>query len=86
MRVICVDGARRKEDLGTEPLLNEGEIYIVEREVYGNTSNGKVVECYQLTSIELPHVYAKNRFVPCGGYPGDWNECSEPAEERSIAV
>ena len=62
---FCVDGKRRPEDIGSEPLLNEGEVYHVESEVFGTTSTGKVVECYKLSCIDFPHVYVKGRFVPC---------------------
>ena len=65
MKVLCVDGQRRPEDIGNEPLLCEGECYLVENEVYGTTSKGTVVECYKLASIDFPHVYVKNRFVIC---------------------
>jgi hypothetical protein len=83
MRVICVDGGRRPEDIGTEPLLTEGEIYEVESEVYGNTSNGKIVECYKLTSIELPFVYVKNRFIVCSNGGEVEREIEETIEEVS---
>jgi hypothetical protein len=81
MRVICVDGGRRPEDIGTEPLLTEGSIYEVETEVYGNTSKGTIVECYKLTCIDLPHVYVKNRFVVCSDGDGVEVEQEETGEK-----
>jgi hypothetical protein len=74
MRAICVDGKRRAEDIGNEPLLNEGDVYIVEDEVFGTTSKGQVVDCYKLHGIDFPHVYVKNRFVVCSNGPEEMED------------
>lgn len=65
MKVLCVDGQRREEDIGSEPLLQEGEVYEVEREVWGLLRNGRTAFCYKLKDVNLPHVYTVNRFIPC---------------------
>ena len=77
MKVLCVDGRRRPEDIGNEPLLCEGAVYTVEDEVWGTTSKGNVVECYKLLSVDLPHVYVKNRFVLCSGTDDGASETEE---------
>ena len=85
MKVLCVDGQRRPEDIGNEPLLCEGELYCVENEVYGTTSKGTVVECYKLASIDFPHVYVKNRFVICMEDPGLESEAHEQGKAEITA-
>ncbi|MEI6945789.1 hypothetical protein V9K67_01230 [Paraflavisolibacter sp. H34] len=83
MKVICIDGGRRAEDIGTEPLLQEGAVYLVEGEVYGNTSRGTLVECYKLAGIELPFVYVKNRFILCSSDPEEGEEAqNDPGLEQ----
>ena len=79
MRVLCVDGKRRREDIGNEPLLNEGDVYEVECEVYGTTSTGRVVACYKLACIGFPYVYVKDRFIPCAG-----DECEMRKEKETL--
>jgi hypothetical protein len=84
MKVICIDGGRRAEDIGNEPLLSEGTVYTVEQEVYGNTSKGTIVDCYKLTSINLPYVYVKDRFILCSDGPDGAEEEEQVAEEELV--
>ena len=85
MRVLCVDGQRRVEDIGTEPLLTEGTTYRVEEEVYGMTSDGKVVDCYKLSEVEFPFVYQKDRFVLCDDDGDAEEETTNTRESLKIA-
>lgn len=82
MRVICVDANRRVEDIGNEPLLQEGFVYQVDEEVYGTTSKGSVVPCYKLSGIDLPHVYVKNRFVVCSDMPDEVQKREKRHKEK----
>lgn len=82
MRVLCVDGKRRPDDIGNEPLLEEGNVYLVEEEVFGTTSKGSVVDCYKLQHIPFPHVYVKNRFVICSNGADEEEEVVEGRKEE----
>ena len=86
MKVLCIDGSRRREDIGHEPLLEEGQVYEVEQEVWGHTATGKLVPCYKLTDIAFPFVYLKCRFIPCSSDRGAEESVEQLQEDELSAL